>query len=125
MKIGDIEVPQVFVEALCVHRIFAAAGVPMEDVYVIPKNCVDPETLKLALGVMAVRRRPGEDDLTFTVTVGAPTGEFMRRWPEAVRAYQKLSQEEAVALTDRTAIRMRAAEIIAAMVLKGFRGGVL
>ena len=101
-------------EALCVHRIFAAAGVPMEDVYVIPKNCVDPDTL------VVQARRGG---ITFTVTVGPvgmPPDEFATRWPEAVRAYRRLTREEAVALTDRAAIRGRAVDIVAGMVLKGF-----
>lgn len=119
MKIGTLEAPDVFAEALCAYRIFAAAGVPLSSVYVIPNGCIDPNTGEEHLGVQA---RDGER--TFTLTVGKlnmTVKEFKQRWPEVVWVYRKLPAEEAIAVTDRTAIRSQAVEIFFAMAAKGFR----
>ena len=114
-----MDFPKVFIEALCVHRIFGAAGIPMDDVYMIPQ-CVDPVTgVEGCLGVLA---RQG--DRTFSVAVG-PLGmsveEFAKRWPEAVAAWRELPTAEAKALTDRAEFRDRAVEVLLQMAMYDFQ----
>lgn len=110
--------PPAFCEAFAVHRIFHAAGVPYADIYVIPE-AIDWETGERQ---MAVQARQG--GLTFTVTVGKvdfPVEEFAARWADAAEHVRGLSGQAFREMTDATEIRKRAAEILAAMALKGFR----
>lgn len=113
MNISDI--PLVFREALAVHAIFGAAGIPMADVYVIPQ-CIDPQTGREELGVQARR-----GDRAFTVVVGplsVPLEEFPVRWSEAVHAVRQMGSEEHLRWIDSTQAHSQAAIIQAAAAQK-------
>lgn len=110
--------PPLFREALAAHEIFMAAGVSPEDIFVVP-GAVSPDG---ALGQLGVQVKQGA--LVFTVTVG-PLGaiekDFWTLWPRAARGWNDLSPDARRRSVEGAEIRGRVVEILAAMVLKGFR----
>ena len=109
--------PVLFREALAVHAIYAAAGIPAEDIYLVP-YALTPSGVS-GLGVMAK-----SGDLDFMVTLTPPFAgmevELRREWAKATAAWNAASGEERARLRDSAAIRDSAVAIFEAMVAKGF-----
>lgn len=99
-------------EALALHDIIYTHGVPAEQVFVTGGE-----------GKFYIVVR--DSDKQFVIHVGeAPAEEaaFMLAWNEAVAAYNLSSTEERAKLLYESNARKNAAQIVAGLVLRGFKG---
>lgn len=106
----------VFIEALAIHRIFQAAGVSTDDLFVSSQTAKDGGRELLVVVV-----RPGSDGVPLVaVSAGRldvpDAATFRAAWEAAVAMAKTLPAEAFFALTEATHARANAARLIAAVV---------
>jgi len=104
------EISQEFKEALTVHSVFEAFGIPMSEIFVSYKG-----------GILSVIARQGEKQFAVDVAKMEMTAEeFPDAWKEVVEVYNAAAQADRVTALDKTVARQQAVEILAALASHGF-----
>lgn len=104
------QISPLFKEAMAAHLILMAGGVKSDNIFVAP-NCRSPEGADGQLGVIVMEG----DEAVFVLTVGPcdmSREQFEVEWPKSVEILKTLSDVEAKALRDSTAIRNYAVLIL-------------
>ena len=105
-------IPSYFREALALHSIFEAFGIPTEDIFVVYGEHKRFQVVAKQ-GLLEFRVDVADLDLEKT--------EFIIAWMSIAAEYNAMPQAKRIAITESTKMRKQAVEIIGNMVMKGFR----
>ncbi len=112
--------PEAFREAFCAHHLLFTFGLSPDDVYVV-RSAICSRSSDPSMVVVARR-----GSLRMVIEVGRSgyedrsDEEFLSAWMLFVKACNEMSLDDRRAVSDRTSIRARAAEIFAELISRDF-----